>query len=92
MNTTTIYDKKKEYQATVAPLVKKLDALCKELGIPYFFAAAVKSDEEDTEYINEGRSPITLGYYLKEDIIVDHLKLCSGFRVIIPEELPDLEL
>lgn len=92
MSKISNYDKSKDYQTSIAPLVKKLDELCKELSIPYFFSAAVKSSEKETEYVNECRSPITMNIFLKDDLIVDHLKLCSGFRVIIPEELPDLEL
>ena len=92
MNNITIFDKKKEYQTSIAPLVKKLDTLCKELDIPYFFSAAVAGNEEDTEYANECRSPLTMELYLKNDLIVDHLKVCSGFRVIIPDDLPNLEL
>ena len=92
MNQTTDFDQKTAYQATIAPLLEGVSNACKEIGVPFFFTAAVCDENGKTEYITESRSALTLNLMLSDDKIVDHLKICAGFRAVIPETLPDVEL
>lgn len=92
MNKPTTYDKKAAYQEKVAPLMASVEALCKELSIPFFFTAAVANTDRDTEYVTEGRSALPMGIMLTDDKIVDHLKVCSGFRAIVPDSIPEIDI
>lgn len=92
MNKPTSYDKKTVYQEKVAPLMATVESLCKELSIPFFFTAAVANNDRDTEYVNESRSALPMGVVLTDDKIVDHLKVCSGFRAIVPDSIPEIDI
>ena len=92
MNKPTTYDKKAAYEEKIAPMMTTVESLCKELNIPFFFTAAVANSERDTEYVNESRSALPMGVVLTDDKIVDHLKVCSGFRAIIPDTIPEIDI
>ncbi|MBQ3010204.1 MAG: hypothetical protein IJA20_06040 [Methanocorpusculum sp.] len=92
MNKPTNYNKKDVYEEKIAPLMDTVEALCKEHSIPFFFAAAVANTDRDTEYVNESRSALPMGVVLTDDKIVDHLKVCSGFRAIVPDSIPEIDI
>lgn len=86
------YPKKDAYLSDTCVLLEKLDELSRLHGVPYFFSAAVASSKDKTTYISKNRSALTMGLHLKEDHIVEHLKVCSGFRTYATQSLPDVDL
>lgn len=43
-----VFDLNAEYDERVQPLMKQVDAVCEELGIPYFFHAVIGQDESSS--------------------------------------------
>lgn len=90
--TTTTYHKAMLYEKEIAPLLKKIDRICADNHIPYFFSIATENTSEDTHYESIARAPIPMDMRLTNDLIVDYIKVSAGFEVILPETMPDIEL
>ena len=73
-------------------LVKKIDDLCFDNNIPYFFCAAVKDDGEKTEYFSSVKSAIPMNVSLAQNYFENYLKVLRGCEVVFPEHLPSVEL
>lgn len=88
----TVYDKRENYAEKVKPLLDRLEETCRSCGIPFFFTAAVENSESGTDYETLSFSALPMGIFLKDDKLVNHIKVAAGFEVIIPDRVPDIEL
>lgn len=88
----THYDKKMVFDKEVQPLVEKIESICRTNNIPFFFTAAVKNDGNDTEYVSRTLSALPMDIYLKNDRLINHIKVAAGFEVTYPDQIPDVEL
>lgn len=89
---STIYDKSELFEEKVRPLMKQITDICRTNSIPFFFSAAVKNQVDDTKYENIALTALPMGIYLKNDQLVEHIKVSSGFIASPPDVIPDLEL
>lgn len=76
------YNKNKEYNTDIKPLVQELALKCRIANIPCFITVAVTNTENETEYINEAVTPYSVGLKLTDDKIVDHINVFNGFRTV----------
>lgn len=88
---TTYYDRKSIYEEKVKPLVNQIEEICRLNGIPFFFTAAVKNSADGTEYVNKAMTALPMNIYLKDDKLVEHVKVSAGFEVVVPDHIPDIE-
>ena len=87
MDDKTIFDKKDIYEKELAPLVAEVLKICTREKIPFHIATAVKNDNEDTEYINDGYTTGANNISLADDKIRYHLMIDGGCIAIPkPEE------
>lgn len=84
-------DKQEVYENEIKPLVDHLKSLLCHYEMAFFFAAAVKSDEEGTEYIYESNDPWSTSLQLKDDKIPGFIKVTKGFKTVLPDHI-EIEL
>lgn len=78
------YDKTKEYENNVEPVVAKLKEVCTLARIPMFVTCAVKNNMKETKYKNEIVHGI-VGIKLRDDRIADILLRISRFKMKHPK-------
>lgn len=78
------YDKIKEYENNIEPVVAKLKEVCTLARIPMFVTCAVKNNSKETKYKNEIVHGI-VGIKLRDDRIADILLRISGFKIKHPK-------
>ena len=76
------YDRTAEYEANVAPVVKKLMAECDRLGIPAYFSCAVSDDGKTTQYRNDIVSSACVDRELSRDLFPKYALVYDGFNVV----------
>lgn len=81
----TIFDKEKEFNDECKLLLDELVQKCRESQIPFFFSAAIKNDEEETIYINDGVMTGSSGIVLLNDQIKRHMAVAGGF-IAVPKQ------
>ena len=84
-------DKQEVYENEIKPLVDHLKSLLCHYEMAFFFAAAVKSDEEGTEYIYESNDQWSTSLQLKDDKIPGFIKVTKGFKTVMPDHI-EIEL
>ena len=84
----TPYNKKKEYQTEIAPVIMELKELCSKHGIPMFFAAAYKNTEKETYYIYEMLMAAS-NRKLADNQIHALLLSINGFQIDYPEDVKE---
>jgi hypothetical protein len=91
MTRSNVFNKKNEFKEVVAPLLDKIDAICKEEKVPYFFSAAVASDGEEYEYECKYLTPTELGIKLPDSEIMHHIMVAKGHEAINPDEVQEFD-
>jgi len=81
-----IYDKTKDFEEEILPLVEKLRQICSLNDIPFFFSAAITNDSSGTEYRTIALTPSITGTGLKKDYFKDFINVTNGFYTIPPEK------
>ena len=82
-----MFDKNKEYQEHILPLVKEVLLYCDEYHIPVFMTFAVSDNGKQTEYATEMISAVAAAEKLKDDQLVKHAAVVSGFEVVPSSDL-----
>ena len=77
------YNKEHIYDSQLKELLDKIDIICRQEQIPYFFTCAIKNDEQDTKYHSEMLSTLKSDRILKNDIIAECLKLLRGYHTTL---------
>ena len=72
-------------------LVRKIDDLCFDNNIPYFFSAAVADDGESTEYYSSVKAAIPMGIELTQNYFENFLKVLKGCETLFPDHIPTME-
>jgi hypothetical protein len=91
MTRSNVFNKKKEFKKNVMPLLDKIDAICREEKVPYFFSAAVTSDGEEYSYERRHLTPTDLGIKLPDSEIMHHMMVVKGHEAINPDEVQEFE-
>ena len=77
------YNKEHIFDSQLKELLDKIDIICRQEQIPYFFTCAIKNDEQDTKYHSEMLSTLKSDRILKNDIIAECLKLLRGYHTTL---------
>lgn len=88
----TIFNKEAVYNEEVAPLVEKIRSLCTIKGIPFFFGACVKNEDNASEYRYNGNFCGSSGFILYDDRITKCLNVVNGFDTVPRREKIDLSM
>lgn len=94
INKVNHFDKEKIFEDNCRELLDELVLLCSIHRIPFFWTAAVKNNNESTEYISDGVGIASRSIVLKEDKISKHLAINAGFDVVphhLTQELDSFE-
>ena len=88
------FNKEKEYERDIEPLIRNLKELCNDHKIPFFVTCAVKDDGKKTTYKSEVIDPAFFDLDPVSDRIKDHINVMNGFTTIYPqpEELDEIEI
>ena len=86
------FDKKAVFDEEIQPVLEHLTSLLRHYDIPYFFAAAIKSDESGTEYVFESEDNWSTASHMKDDKIPGFIKVVNGFRTVLPEDILEVDL
>lgn len=76
------FDKTQEYNDEILDLVVKLRIACNRNKIPMFVSICTKNDEKGTVYKNEMVSAASSGIKLKDDKLVEFVKILNGFKAV----------
>jgi hypothetical protein len=76
-----VFDKTEIFNRECDRLLDELTLLCSIHRIPFFWTAAVKNDENGTEYIRNAAAPASRNINLVDDQISKHLGVCAGFEL-----------
>ena len=82
-NMNSEYNKEHIFDSQLKELLDKIDIICRQEQIPYFFTCAIKNDEQDTKYHSEMLSTLKSDRILKNDIIAECLKLLRGYHTTL---------
>lgn len=77
-----IFDKTKEFDEEIKPLIEKIDIKCREKRIPYFFTCAIKNNETGTQYSSNMLSSVKSGRNLENDVIAEGIKVLRGYHAV----------
>jgi len=91
MTRSNVFNKKKEFKKGVMPLLEKIDEICREEKVPYFFSAAVASDGEKYDYERKALTPTELGVVLPDSEIMHHMMVAKGLDAVNPDEVQEFE-
>lgn len=80
--TIEIYDKSKVFLSEIKPHLDKITSVCGAEGIPFMFAAAIKSTENDTFYERAGELPKMAGTNLAKDYLTPASIALAGGRIV----------
>ena len=87
-----MFDKTQEYTKRIEPVLKELNKICSEEGMPMFFTVCVKDDERGSEYRQDLISPTALGIELADSKTESLMNVIRGFRTIPPHKDDDFEI
>lgn len=87
-----IYDKSDIFESKILPLLDEMERICVREQIPFFCSFATANEENKTKYEHRARTAAPMGFTLTNDLLVNHVKVCAGFEVIIPESMPEIHL
>ena len=79
-----MFDKTKEYENQIEPLIRQLSAICLLQSLPMFVSVAIRDDGETTEYRNQMNGSASQGIRLADDQIVKHVNVANGFDTMPP--------
>lgn len=84
------YDQAEVYKSTIQPMIKELEKVCYQNGIPIFVACAVGEDGKHTAYQYAHMGPTNLNMTLSDDKLADFVRVIQGYRVIAPEDQAEI--
>lgn len=88
----SVFDKKDIFEEEIEETLKKLTSLLRHYEIPYFFAIALKSDAEGTEYDFESHDEWISSCHMKDDKIPKFINVVNGFKTVLPGSIAEVEL
>lgn len=80
------FDKEDVFAAEIQPVLDRLKSLLHHYDIPYFFAAAIKSNEQETNYIYDSHDVWSISSQMKDDKIPGFIKVVNSFRSVPPDD------
>lgn len=80
----TEFDKTKEFENKIEPMIRELIKTCKFYEVPLFVTACTKSEKEKTSYRNFHVSTAINNQNLTDDQIRKHILIANGFDAIQP--------
>ena len=80
------FDKTKDYEREVAPILIKLEDACEKARIPYFYCVCKKAEGDAREYAKNALSPSVLGIADSGNEIDQHMAVSAGFPVSFEKE------
>ena len=78
----TIFDKEKEYEEQILPLMNALKVACNELAMPMFVSVCSSNSEKNTTYHSDMIPSVSNNIHLKKDIIPDFVNITNGFTTV----------
>lgn len=91
MKSHDCFDKTEEYNDEIIDLVTKLRIACNRNKMPMFVSICTKNNEKETVYKNEMVSAASSGIRLKDDKLVEFVKILNGFSAVPREDELDIE-
>ena len=83
--TYRVFDAEQLYETEIVPVVNQLNSLLLHYNIPYFFAAAIRSDETGTDYRYECHDIWSSTQPMKEDKIPAFIMVANGIKKVVLE-------
>ena len=80
----TEFDKTKEFESKIEPIIRELIKMCKFYEVPLFVTACTKSKKEKTSYRNFHVSTAINNQNLTDDQIRKHVLIANGFEAMQP--------
>ena len=78
-----MFDRTKDYEERLKPILKELNRLCVISGIPYFASFCVKEKDGKTSYKNVLYSTNSISAVLSDDQICKHINVANGFDTVL---------
>lgn len=79
------FNKKAEYKK-IQEKLHEIKTLCKKENIPFFFAACIENDQQDSTYDLEMLSPEVCGVRLTKNWFNKFVDVTVGFDAVPPEK------
>lgn len=80
-----IFDKEELFEQEIQPVLDHLKSLLRHYDLPFFFAVAIKSEENGTKYIYESHDVWSTSRHMKDDKIPGFIKVVNGFKTVLPD-------
>lgn len=84
-----MFDRTKDYNEKIKPILKELNRMCVICGIPYFGAFCIKEQDGKTSYKNVLYSANSMSTILSDDQICKHINVANGFDTALHQ--PELD-
>lgn len=91
MEKSNSYDKTAVFEKQVKPLLDQLERICRDRCIPFYATFAIANDKDGTVYENISNGALPMGIELKDDRLVEHLKIAAGWQAMAGT-IPEIEL
>ena len=85
------YDQSEVYKHSVLPIIKELERVCYQNGIPVFTACAVTETGKETFYQHSLMGPTNLNMQLSDDKLAEFIRVIQGYRVIAPDDFAEIQ-
>ena len=69
----------------IQAVLDHLKSLLLHYDLPFFFAVAVKSEENGTKYIYESHDVWSTSRHMKDGKIPGFIKVVNGFKTVLPD-------
>lgn len=82
-----MFDKQKDFEDEVLPLIKKLSLACIKHNLPMILSVATSDDGKKTKYYNTQLSSTTCNRVLSKDQLADIVLVMRGYVPTNPSEI-----
>jgi len=82
MQDKNAFNKEKEYEEKVLPILNELKKVCSAERIPMFASFAVKNTAKNTEYKSSVAVTVNDDIILTKDYIREYINIQNGFKTI----------
>lgn len=86
-----IYNKKKEFEEEVKPIIMQLLSITAARDMPCFVTVAVENTDKKTTYESTAVTPASINIELTDDKIKDHMLIRNGFGIKLLDEIETVE-
>ena len=86
------FHKTKTYNSNIQKKILELKMLCKKEGIPFFFAACIENDRNDSQYELEMLSAEICETKLSKDWISKFVDITLGFDAVPPSAPVEIDM